>query len=87
MEKAFTNFGDNADVMLAEELQEIFKEAPAYKDILDFIIPENELSLTFDVSGVVLSILHGHQMRSGANSQAKSRKMAIRSGFCKKFYC
>ena len=72
--KAFTNFGDNADVMLAEELQEIFKEAPAYKDILDFIIPENELSLTFDVSGVVLSILHGHQMRSGANSQAKSRK-------------
>jgi predicted phosphodiesterase len=72
--KAYTNFGDNADVMLAEELQEIFKEAPAYKDILDFIIPENELSLTFDVSGVVLSILHGHQMRSGANSQAKSRK-------------
>ena len=72
--KAYTTFGDNKDVMLAEELQEIFKEAPAYKDILDFIIPENELSLTFDVSGVVLSILHGHQMRSGANSQAKARK-------------
>jgi predicted phosphodiesterase len=72
--KAYTTFGDNKDVMLAEELQEIFKEAPAYKDILDFIIPENELSLTFDVSGVVVSILHGHQMRSGANSQAKSRK-------------
>jgi predicted phosphodiesterase len=81
--KAFSNFGDNKDVMLAEELQEIFKEAPAYKDILDFIIPENELSLTFDVSGVVLSILHGHQMRSGANSQAKSRKWLSDQAFAR----
>jgi len=72
--KAYTTFGDNKDVMLAEELQEIFKEAPAYKDILDFIIPENELSLTFQISGVVTTILHGHQMRSGINSQAKARK-------------
>ena len=72
--KAYTTFGDNKDVMLAEELQEIFKEAPAYKDILDFIIPENELSLTFEISGVVTTILHGHQMRSGINSQAKARK-------------
>ena len=81
--KAYTTFGDNKDVMLAEELQEIFKEAPAYKDILDFIIPENELSLTFDVSGVVLSILHGHQMRSGANSQAKSRKWLSDQAFAR----
>jgi predicted phosphodiesterase len=81
--KAFTTFGDNKDVMLAEELQEIFKEAPAYKDILDFIIPENELSLTFDVSGVVISILHGHQMRSGANSQAKSRKWLSDQAFAR----
>tara|TARA_R110002074_G_scaffold219149_2_gene389694 strand:- start:929 stop:2137 length:1209 start_codon:yes stop_codon:yes gene_type:complete len=72
--KAYTTFGDNKDVMLAEELQEIFKEAPAYKDILDFIIPESELSLTFEISGVVTTILHGHQMRSGTNSQAKARK-------------
>ena len=72
--KAYTTFGDNKDVMLAEELQEIFKEAPAYKDILDFIIPESELSLTFEISGVITTILHGHQMRSGTNSQAKARK-------------
>jgi predicted phosphodiesterase len=81
--KAYTTFGDNKDVMLAEELQEIFKEAPAYKDILDFIIPENELSLTFDVSGVVISILHGHQMRSGINSQAKSRKWLSDQAFAR----
>ena len=81
--KAYTTFGDNKDVMLAEELQEIFKEAPAYKDILDFIIPESELSLTFDVSGVVLSILHGHQMRAGTNSQAKARKWLSDQAFAR----
>ena len=81
--KAYTTFGDNKDVMLAEELQEIFIEAPAYKHILDFIIPENELSLTYDVSGVVISILHGHQMRSGANSQAKSRKWLSDQAFAR----
>lgn len=72
--KAFTSFGDNRDVQLAEELQEIFSEAPAYKDILKFIIPENKLSLTFDVSNVTLTLVHGHQMRSGVNSQAKAKK-------------
>jgi predicted phosphodiesterase len=71
--KAYTSFGDNKDVMLAEELQEIFKEAPAYKDKLDFMIPENELSLTFEISDVVISMIHGHQLRSGTNAQAKQR--------------
>ena len=71
--KAYTSFGDNKDVMLAEELQEIFKEAPAYKDKLDFMIPENELSLTFEISDVVVSMIHGHQLRSGTNAQAKQR--------------
>jgi len=71
--KAYTTFGDSKDVMLAEELQEIFKEAPAYKDKLDFMIPENELSLTFEISDVVISMIHGHQLRSGTNAQAKQR--------------
>ena len=72
--KAFTSFGDNRDVQLAEELYEIFKEAPAYKDKLQFIIPDDELSLTFDVSNITLSIVHGHQMKSGVNAQAKAKK-------------
>ena len=60
--------------MLAEELQEIFNEAPAYKDRLLFMIPDNELSLTFEISNTTISILHEHQMKGGMNSQAKSRK-------------
>lgn len=71
--KAWSSFGDNRDVMLAEELQEIFKEAPAYKDKLEFMIPENELSLTFEISDTVVSMIHGHQLRSGTNAQAKQR--------------
>ncbi len=71
--KAFTTFGDNRDVQLAEELYEIFNESPAYKDKLDFIVPENKLTLTFDISGVTLCIAHGHQMKYGPNSQAKAK--------------
>jgi len=72
--KAYTTFGDNRDVMLGEELAEIFKESPAFKNKIDFIMPENELTITFEISNVVLSLVHGHQMRvGGSNHQAKSK--------------
>ena len=72
--KAYTTFADNKDVMLAEELQEIFKESTAYNKSLDFIIPDNELHLTIEVSDTILLLLHGHQMKGAGNSQAKARK-------------
>ena len=72
--RAYTTFADNKDVMLAEELQEIFKESPAYSKSLDFIIPDNELHLTLEISDVAILLLHGHQMRGAGNSQAKARK-------------
>ena len=72
--KAYTTFADNKDVMLAEELQEIFKESPAYSKSLDFIIPDSELFMTIEISDTVLLLLHGHQMRGSGNSQAKARK-------------
>jgi len=72
--KSYTTFADNKDVMLAEELQEIFQESPAYKNKLDFIIPDSELDLTIEISDTVLLLLHGHQMTGTGNSQAKARK-------------
>ena len=72
--KAYTTFADNKDVMLAEELQEIFQESSDYKKSLDFIIPDSELFMTIEVSDTVLLLLHGHQMRGAGNSQAKARK-------------
>ena len=41
--KSFTTFSDNRDIMLGEELAEIFKEAPAYKEKIDFIMPDLSL--------------------------------------------
>ena len=70
--KSFTTFSDNRDIMLGEELAEIFKEAPAYKDKIDFIMP-NSLSITLDISDTVVTLVHGHQMRGGGNPQAKAR--------------
>ena len=62
--KAFTSFGDNFDVSLFYEAQEILSENPAFKKI-KFIIPENELWITLDVSGTIIGLAHGHQFRTG----------------------
>ena len=70
--KSFTTFSDNRDIMLGEELAEIFKEAPAYKDKIDFIMPD-ALSITLDISDTVVTLVHGHQMRGGGNPQQKAR--------------
>jgi len=71
--RSFTTFGDNRDVMLAEELEEIFKES-TLKNKIDFIIPDQDLTLTINVSDTIVTLAHGHQMRTGGtNSQAKAR--------------
>ena len=62
--KAFTSFGDNFDVSLFDEAQEILSENPAFKKI-KFIIPENDLWITLDVSGTIIGLAHGHQFRTG----------------------
>ena len=62
--KAYTSFGDNFDVSLFDEAQEILSENPAFKKV-KFIIPENELWITLDVSGTIIGLAHGHQFRTG----------------------
>lgn len=62
--KAFTTFGDNFDVSIFDEAAEIFKENPKYKHI-KFVIPDNDLWLTLDVSGTIIGLAHGHQFRTG----------------------
>ena len=62
--KAFTTFGDNFDISIFDEAQEILAMNKAYKHV-NFIIPENELWLTLDVSGTIVGLAHGHQFRTG----------------------
>ena len=62
--KAFTTFGDNFDVAIFDEAAEIFQENSAYKHV-KFVIPENDLWLTLDVSDTIIGLAHGHQFRTG----------------------
>lgn len=72
--KAFTDVGDNDDVAIFEVLAEILNENPEAYGHVDFRIPENELSVTFNLSGVNIGFSHGHVTGGGANPQAKQRK-------------
>jgi len=72
--KAFTDWLDNRDFAAFETVAEIIAANPArYKNVS---IPVNainadDLTMTFDLSGIPVSFAHGHQFRSGTNSQAK----------------
>jgi predicted phosphodiesterase len=65
--KAFTNFGDNDDVAVMEQVAEIIRANSAY-DHISFVFPKNELTLTLDVNGTILGLAHGHQVKGSAES-------------------
>lgn len=65
--KAFTNFGDNDDVAVMEQVAEIIRANPAY-DHISFVFPKNELTLTLDVHGTIVGLAHGHQVKGSAES-------------------
>ena len=58
--------------MLLEELAEIFKESPDYKKKIDFLVPENDLSMTFELQDTIITLHWRHQMCiGGTNHQNK----------------
>tara|TARA_B100000029_G_C17591350_1_gene962604 strand:+ start:772 stop:1992 length:1221 start_codon:yes stop_codon:yes gene_type:complete len=63
--KLFTNWGDNMDVALFDQVQEIFAENKKAFGHVSFVIPDNELWLTLDIDGVIVGAAHGHQFRTG----------------------
>jgi predicted phosphodiesterase len=65
--KAFTNFGDNDDVAVMEQVAEIIRANPAY-DHISFVFPKNELTLTLDINGTIVGLAHGHQVKGSAES-------------------
>ncbi len=63
--KAYTTLGDNEDIAIFEEVADAFAlNKQAYKHI-KFIFPDDELTLTLDVSGHSVGLVHGHQFRTG----------------------
>lgn len=69
--KSFTDFADNDDVAIFEQIAEIFEENPARYGHVHFLIPDDELAITLDVCGTITTIMHGHLGRAGATAQAK----------------
>lgn len=71
--KAFTDFGDNDDVAIFEEIAEAFAENPDAYGHVSFVIPDDELTVTLDVYGTLVTWAHGHQFGSGSTAEAKAK--------------
>lgn len=63
--KSFTDFADNDDVAIFEQVEEIVGANPSAYGHVSFRIPKDELALTFDVAGEIVGITHGHLFRKG----------------------
>ena len=69
--KAYTSFDDNRDVQVFEILAEIMAQNPARYGNVSVPLEatdQYDLTVTLDISGVPLSIAHGHQFGNGQGS-------------------
>jgi len=72
--KAFSDWLDNRDYAAFETVAEICAQNPDRYANVHFpleALNDDDLTLTLDVMGVPVAFAHGHQFRSGTNSQAK----------------
>jgi hypothetical protein len=73
--KSFTDFADNDDVAIFEQAQEILAANPAAYGHVSFRIPHDELSMTLDISGVIVGITHGHLFGRGGGGQVTKKAL------------
>jgi len=66
--KSFTSFGDNQDVEIVEGVAEACAMNPGRYGHVAFVIPQNELTLTLEVGGLITAFAHGHQARRGGTT-------------------
>lgn len=70
--KAFTTFGDNVDLEVPEGVAEACAMNPAAYGHVSFVIPQDKLTLTLELSGTIVGFAHGHQAkRGGTTAQQK----------------
>jgi hypothetical protein len=62
--QSYTTFADNSDIEAVETVAEACEANEAAYGHVSFVIPEDELSLTLDVSGVIAGFAHGHQAKN-----------------------
>lgn len=71
--KKFTDDGDNEDVALFETVAEALAMNPAAFGHVSFVIPEDKLFLTLNISGANVTFSHGHKAKSGATPAKKQQ--------------
>lgn len=63
--KSHTDFADNRDVAVVEDVAYAFSRSERYGNV-SFAIPNEDLTLTFDHDGLVVGLAHGHQAGFGS---------------------
>jgi hypothetical protein len=70
--KAFTSFGDNADLEIYEGVAEACATNPSAFGHVSFVIPKDELTLTIQpTEHVILGLAHGHSARGSGSAEMK----------------
>lgn len=72
--KAYTDFGDNADLEVVEQVADMFGMNTDAFSHISFVIPKNELTLTLDVKGRIVGLAHGHQAGGSGDPQKKVKE-------------
>lgn len=69
--KSYTDFADNHDVALFENIAMILNENPEVYGHVSYLIPDKDLTLTLDMCGTIVALTHGQVARGGGTSQQK----------------
>ena len=72
---AFTDFSDNDDVAVFEQLEEILAMNKAAFGHVSFKIPDDALSMTLDMYGTCYGLTHGHAAGKGASGGMPQAKI------------
>lgn len=70
-----TDFADNRDVAVFEDVAEILRESDRFAHV-QCVIPNRELTLTLDLYGTIVALAHGHQIGKASGSSPALKAQA-----------
>lgn len=73
--QSFTDFADNRDVAVFEDVAEILRESDRFAHVHS-VIPNKDLTVTLDLYGTIVALAHGHQIGKAAGSSPALKAQA-----------
>lgn len=73
--QSYTDFADNRDVAVFEDVAEILHESDRFEHVRT-VIPNKDLTLTLDLYGTIIGLAHGHQIQKAAGGSAGLKTQA-----------